>query len=238
MTALTTCVVNGCDRPIKARGLCGAHHQRWNKTGDTRPGEPLAVTVGRKKAISRSGLSGTMAYQKWKGMLKRCDDPKFHAYRYYGGKGVAVCAAWRDFSGFHEWLKSQGWVENRPAERRDWIVIDRIDPNGDYEPDNCVLTTYSENSKRTTHLKSKGSEPGTRWGDLVVIAPAAPLQAGKKQVMAVLCRCFCGREFTTRLSGLRRQDVRSCGCARAESNRRRNRRSAADDSLITPKEAS
>lgn len=35
------CSVVGCDRPHKARGFCGFHHQRWSKTGD--PGGPDKV---------------------------------------------------------------------------------------------------------------------------------------------------------------------------------------------------
>lgn len=30
----TMCNVNGCDRPIKARGLCAMHYPRWRRTGD------------------------------------------------------------------------------------------------------------------------------------------------------------------------------------------------------------
>lgn len=31
---LTTCTVNGCERPFYGRGMCAAHYQRWKKSGE------------------------------------------------------------------------------------------------------------------------------------------------------------------------------------------------------------
>lgn len=35
MTALVTCSVEACDRPVNARGWCAAHYLQWRKTGAT-----------------------------------------------------------------------------------------------------------------------------------------------------------------------------------------------------------
>jgi hypothetical protein len=47
MTALAIrqrlCSVEGCDRPINARGLCAGHYTRWYLHGDTRADIPLKV---------------------------------------------------------------------------------------------------------------------------------------------------------------------------------------------------
>jgi len=45
-----TCVVDACARPVKARGWCGTHYQRWWKTGDPEStpttGAPLHMRQG------------------------------------------------------------------------------------------------------------------------------------------------------------------------------------------------
>ncbi|RCW41633.1 hypothetical protein DFP97_12269 [Paenibacillus prosopidis] len=31
---MNQCTIDGCDNPIKAKGLCSMHHQRWYRYGD------------------------------------------------------------------------------------------------------------------------------------------------------------------------------------------------------------
>ena len=66
-------------------------------------------------------------YISWRGMLSRCDLTGTPFYKYYGGLGVSVCKRWRKFESF---LEDMG---ERPA----GMSLDRIDPFGNYEPDNC-----------------------------------------------------------------------------------------------------
>jgi hypothetical protein len=67
-------------------------------------------------------------YAIWKGMRSRCHCPGDTNYRYYGARGIRVCARWDSFADF---LADMG---PRPTPLHS---IDRIDSNGDYEPDNC-----------------------------------------------------------------------------------------------------
>lgn len=44
----------------------------------------------------------TKAYTTWRGMLKRCDNPKAANYKWYGALGVTVCERWYKFENFLE----------------------------------------------------------------------------------------------------------------------------------------
>ncbi|XOS91830.1 hypothetical protein ACLMAB_26130 [Brevibacillus laterosporus] len=62
-------------------------------------------------------------------MHKRCSDPKHDRYKWYGGKGVAVCEEWNDYLVFREWAHANGYTDD--------LTIDRIDVDGNYCPENC-----------------------------------------------------------------------------------------------------
>ena len=90
------------------------------------------------------GMSSSSTYKIWGGMIQRCTNPKTLAYRYYGGRGINVCAEWLSFTNF---LKDMGI-------RPEGMSLDRIDPDLGYSPDNCRWATSSEQQKnrRDTRL--------------------------------------------------------------------------------------
>lgn len=66
-------------------------------------------------------------YWTWRRMIERCENPKHDNYRYYGARGIKVCARWRH--SFPTFLADIG--ERPPA-----TTLDRIDNDGPYEPGN------------------------------------------------------------------------------------------------------
>lgn len=81
----------------------------------------------------------TVEYKAWRAIKNRCLNPLVDAYPDYGGRGITVCAAWKD--SFETFLADMG---RRPSPNHS---IDRIDVNGNYEPDNVRWATWTEQQR-------------------------------------------------------------------------------------------
>ena len=86
----------------------------------------------------KHGMFGTKIYASWSAMLSRCRNPKAQAYKNYGAVGVTVCARWYSFENFQSDMGPTHW---------DGAEIDRINPFGNYEPENCRWLTSSDNPR-------------------------------------------------------------------------------------------
>ena len=89
---------------------------------------------------TKHGGHGTRLYGIWKAMKKRCTNTKDKEYQRYGGRGISVCYEWStSFENFRDWSTENGY--------RDDLTIDRIDPDGNYEPANCRWVSVKEQSR-------------------------------------------------------------------------------------------
>lgn len=88
------------------------------------------------------GMSGTRIYKIWKDMKSRCFNKNMKSFVHYGERGITVCGEWKEsFINFKEWAFENGYKED--------LTIDRIDVNGNYEPNNCRWATTSlQNSNK------------------------------------------------------------------------------------------
>lgn len=84
--------------------------------------------------MSASGVScgiktTTRLYGIWKGIKRRCLNPKDHDYADYGGRGIKICSEWMDYRTFAKWAWEHGYAKD--------LTIDRVDVDGNYCPSNC-----------------------------------------------------------------------------------------------------
>lgn len=103
-----------------------------------------------KHGNARRGYK-TKEYSTWANIKSRTSNPLIDNSKYYLGKGIKMCDRW--FNSFEKFLEDMG---EAPSPRHS---IDRIDYNGDYEPDNCRWVTHTKqmrNTSRSLMIKYKG----------------------------------------------------------------------------------
>lgn len=90
------------------------------------------------------GLAKTAEHDIWVNIKQRCSNPSNPAFNRYGGRGITICAEWRDdFAAF------LAYVGPRPSPD---MSIDRIDNERGYEPGNVRWATASEQVKNRRPL--------------------------------------------------------------------------------------
>lgn len=105
----------------------------------------LNAELARERATTH-GRRYTKLNAMWSNMRSRCANPKHVSWDRYGGRGIRVCAEWDDFTVFRAWALENGYKEDVIYRQE----IDRIDNDGNYEPDNCQVVAPRENRQHTS----------------------------------------------------------------------------------------
>lgn len=109
-----------------------------------------------KKKVVKHGKAETRIYHEWNKIKQRCFNKNDKAFKNYGGRGITVTEEWqKDFNAFYSWAMANGYADN--------LTIDRINVNGNYEPNNCRWVTFVEqqNNRRNNHFVEHNGETHT-----------------------------------------------------------------------------
>lgn len=102
----------------------------------------LHLVRGRIKTCGCSSekhnLSNKPLYRCWRSIKERCYLKSYINANRYSERNIQMCDEWKNsFISFKEWALKNGYNSN--------LRIDRIDNNGNYQPNNCRFVSNQEN---------------------------------------------------------------------------------------------
>lgn len=113
------------------------------------------------------GMTGSPLYSTWEGIVQRTTNPNSEGYSAYGGRGIKMCAEWRN-----DFLQFQKDMGDKPTVHH---TVERLDNNGNYEASNCRWATQKEqgnnrsNNRHLTYLNE--TKTLTQWSEQFGIIP-------------------------------------------------------------------
>ena len=139
-----------------------------------RSGNTTSCGCTRKEKNKSRAIHGHLSkgkqsaeYNSWINMVSRCENKNRSDYSRYGECGIRVCERWR--TSFANFLSDMG-LKPSPLHS-----IDRINNQGNYEPENCRWATSEEqncNKKTNRLLEIRGkSQTISRWAKELNIHP-------------------------------------------------------------------
>lgn len=96
-----------------------------------------------RKSETRYNPTLSLLYKRRKAMRRRCNDVNVHGYEDYGGRGITYCKRWEKFENFKEDMLDS-FIKHLDIYGGRNTTLDRIDVDGNYEPENCRWSTLKE----------------------------------------------------------------------------------------------
>jgi len=126
--------------------------------GNTKSCGCLLSETTRKLATKHShtlNRNPSPEYRTWSSMIQRCTNPNNKNYKNYGERKISVCDRWMKFENF---IEDMG---ERPCKN---YSIERLDVNGNYEPENCIWADkFSQSQNIRIYEKNKTGVKGCFW---------------------------------------------------------------------------
>lgn len=134
-------------------------------------GSIQSCTCLQKERTSQASIthgdSASKLYRVWYGIKSRCYNRNSSAYKWYGERGIKICDEWMKYENFKSWSITNGY--------RIGLTIDRINVNGNYEPNNCRWATVKEqcnNMRKNITITHNGfTLTPPQWSELIGINP-------------------------------------------------------------------
>ena len=104
----------------------------------------------------KHGLRNHRMYSTWNGMMARCYNINTNNYINYGGRGIIVCERWHNIENF---------IEDMYPSFIEGLTLDRVNVDGNYEPENCRWIDRGTQAQNTRKIKSTNTSGyrGVSW---------------------------------------------------------------------------
>lgn len=142
---------NSSDNRVMWECKCDCGNGCYVRAKDLINGKTQSCRCLHKEWLSnrfkKHGMSKLPLYNIWSSTKNRCYNKKCQDYKDYGARGIIICDEWlNNFQSFYDWAIANGYKEG--------LTIERINTNGNYNPNNCRWATNKEqqNNKRSNRL--------------------------------------------------------------------------------------
>lgn len=142
------------------------------KSGHTKSCGCLNKELSKQRHF-KHGKTQSRLYHIYHSIKDRCYNKNYKRYNDYGGRGIAVCDEWQDdFQAFYDWSINNGYKDN--------LTIDRINNNGNYEPNNCRWVGMKQQQRNKRNNRNFTINGETRclseWCDILGLRYGTVLQ--------------------------------------------------------------
>lgn len=134
------CIIEGCTgtgtkktngTAIYTKGYCAKHYKRYRQYGD----------ANIVKQIKGENRRANPLYKTYRNMYDRCYNANNRNYHNYGAVGITIADEWLGVNGFTRFSEYASMLQNYSMVG---YSLDRINPNGNYEPNNLRWATIHQ----------------------------------------------------------------------------------------------